>query len=417
MVTTGARSSKADSSNTPPEVEYWVLFRRGDYHGGPAYTGTYGFDWVEWKRNSANNPTTSYDQLTSVMGTAISHFAECYDPGLPAAGLQPATPPHYVPVNSNRSHYEQELHRGYDKAIIHSNDYYVPWLSLRPHQTVKLKLEIAFLNKEPVKPTNLFTVAAHPDYVVTINGQTNNAPAPATPAPTPVLSTTTSSSTLAPAAPAPAVMPIRLPPVNKQVLDVTIECLRPSAATNLRVEDERKNLVGQLNIVDNTNVYELPLRVVYVLRGVPHSKKDVPGSRTLYAPKGALARLQQPFEALDFITYLNTYTLNQALITCVLQAPPPSTIPGQPAPPFQVLIDEDYWKAQGYWRGGVLQQPDNVPAFCEKFANAAYGPFGGITLFVHELDRSPGAQGPIAASGSITPVGAKTLSVFNTGLT
>jgi hypothetical protein len=65
-----------------------------------------------------------------------------------------------------------------------------------------------------------------------------------------------------------------LPPVNNQVLDVTIECLQPSAATSLRVEDEHGNLVGQLNIADNTIVYELPLRVVYVIRGSPLNSKD-----------------------------------------------------------------------------------------------------------------------------------------------
>ena len=142
------------------------MFRRGDYQRGPDYTGTYGFDWVDWQRNSANNPFTAYDRLTSVMGKGIGNYVQCYDPGLPAAGQQPATPPHYAPVNSDRQRFENELHKGYDKILVHSNDYYVPWLSLRPHQTVKLKLKVEFLNTDPVKTTNLFTVAAHPDYLV-----------------------------------------------------------------------------------------------------------------------------------------------------------------------------------------------------------------------------------------------------------
>lgn len=269
MVTTGARAPQ----NTHPiallDVAYWVQFRRGDAHGGPAYTGTYGFDWVEWRRNSANNPATAYDNLVRVMGKHVRNFAYCYDPGLPAipaqpaTATQPATPlkpailPHYAPVRGTyRQRYHQELHQGYAKRIVQGNDYYVPWLSLRPHQTVQLKLEVEFLNQNPVQATNRFTVAPHADYLVTINGHPNTAP-------------------------------MQLVPQNNQVLDVTIQSLRPSAATSLRVEDEHQNLVGELQIADNTLVYELPLRVVYVLRGLPMNPRDPIGTtppRPLYAP-------------------------------------------------------------------------------------------------------------------------------------
>jgi len=428
MVTTGARSPYNTNPAAPLDVAYWVQFRRGDYRGSPAYTGTYGFDWVEWKRNSANNPATAYDDLTAVMGKSIGDYVQCYDPGLPnipaqpATATQPAIPaklgiaPHYAAVAGlYKQRYHQELHQGYTKRIVQGNDYYVPWLSVRPHQSVKLKLEVEFLNKEPVKPTNLFTVAAHPDYLVTINGQTNNAaPPPATPVP--VLSTTSSSANPAPAAPPPA--PIRLPPVNKQVLDVTIECLRPSGATSLRVEDEHKNLVGQLNIADNTLVYELPLRVVYVLKGIPMNPKAPIGTtppRPLYARPGSLATVQGLFQKLNFIDYLNTRTLNQALITCTVHTPtaiPPST---QAPAPYQVLIDEAEWKAAGFVKNGLLQ-PQGLHEYCEQKANALFGPFSGLTLFAHELNIPPEGGNDIAASGAILPVAAKTLLIYRKGL-
>jgi len=402
MVTTGAHSPQNTNRAAPLDVAYWVQFRRGDYRGGTVYTGTYGFDWVEWKRNSANNPATAYDDLTAVMGKPISNYAFCYDPGLPgisaqaATATQPAIPtkpailPHYAVVAGlYKQRYEDELHKGYTKLIVQGNDYYAPWLSLRPHQTVQLKLEVEFLNKNPVQPTNLFTVAAHSDYLVTITGKTNAAP-------------------------------MQLVPKNKQVLDVTIECLRPSAAIALRVEDEHKNLVGQLNIADNTTVYELPLRVVYVLVGKPMNPKDPVGAtppRPLYARPGNQATLQRAFERLLFIDYLNKHTLNQALITCVLHAPPPAPTPPPLAPAYQLLIDEDQWKADGHLKGGVLQ-PDQLPEYCEKLATAhpAIGPFSGLTIFVHELDRTPSPVGLIAASGSILPVGAKTLMIYREGL-
>jgi hypothetical protein len=420
MVTTGARAPHNTHPTAPLDVAYWVQFQRGDFHGGPAYTytSTYGFDWVEWKRNSANNPATAYDDLVRVMGKHVRNLAFCYDFGLPGIPAQPATatqpaipakpgiPPRYAPVTGlYKQRYEDELHKGYAKRIVQGNDYYVPWLSLRPHQTVQLKLEVEFLNKNPVQPTNLFTVAAHPDYVVTIAGKTNAAP-------------------------------MQLVPKNKQVLDVTVESLRPSAATSLRVEDEHQNLVGELQIADNTLVYELPLRVVYVLQGLPMNPRDPIGTtppRPLYAPPGKMAKLQQAFEALNFIDYLNHHALNQALITCVQHAPPPPSLPTPPqspplgtpppsppplAPAYQLLIDEDQWRAAGYLSSGVLQKPDELPAYCEQLATAhpAIGPFNGITIFVHELSRLPSAAGPIAASGSILPVDAKTLTVYQDGI-
>jgi len=403
MVTTGARAPRNTHPTAPLDVAYWVQFQRGDAHGGPAYTGTYGFDWVEWKRNSANNPHAAYDDLTAVMGKPIRNYAFCYDFGLPGIPAQPATatqpaipakpgiPPRYAPVTGlYRQRYEDELHKGYAKRIVQGNDYYVPWLSLRPHQTVQLKLEVEFLNKNPVQPTNLFTVAAHPDYLVTITGKTNAAP-------------------------------MQLVPKNKQVLDVTIECLRPSPAASLRVEDEHGNLVGQFNIADNTVVYDLPLRVVYVLRGIPMNPKDpvrATPPRPLYVPLGHQAALQQAFESLNFIDYLNNHTLNQALITCTVQAPPPAPTPQPLAPAYQLLIDEEQWKADGYLKGGVLQQPNQLPRYCEKLAAAhpKIGPFNGITIFVHQLDRPPVGGNSIAASGSILPVGAKTLTIFQAGI-
>lgn len=405
MVTTGPAPTRNTHPTAPLDLAYWVQFRRGDYRGGPAYTGTYGFDWVEWKRNSANNPHTAYDDLTHVTGTHIRDYVQCYDPGIPDTPAQPATattpaipakpgiPPHYAAVSGlYKQRYEDELHKGYPKRIVQGNDYYVPWLSVQPHQTVQLKLEVEFLNKNPVQPTNLFTVAPHPDYLVTINGKPNTAP-------------------------------MQLVPVDKQVLDVTIESLRPSAATSLRVEDEHNNLVGELQIADNTTVYELPLRVVYVLRGIPMNPKDpldATPRRPLYAPTGALATLQNQFQALrsqgvDLPTFLNQHSLNQALIRCTFQTP---------TTPYQLLMDLDQWKKDRQYSPSTNQLSDSkgLAKYCTDLANSVHGPafaaFRGVTIYVFELDVAPDpGQGATNASGSNVPVVASTLRLFQSGLT
>ena len=399
MVTTGPPSKQNTHPTAPPNVAYWVQFRRG-----PKYQGEYGFDWVEWARNSAN-PHTAYDDLTTVMGKPISNYEFCYDPGQPgiparpATATQPAIPakpailPRYAPVSGlYKQRYEDELHKGYPKRIVQGNDYYVPWLSMRPHQTVHLKLEVEFLNKNPVQATNWFTVVAHADYRVTINGKTNAAP-------------------------------MQLVPKNKQVLDVTIECLRPSVGGALEVRDELNQPVGELQLADNTLVYELPVRVVYVLLGRPMNPEDPLGAtppRPLYAAgRHTQATLQHSFEALDFITYVNEHTLNQALITCVVQAPPPLAPPTGLAPAYQVLLDEDQLKHDGLLLSNVIHGSTAFTDYCEKVANATLGigSFAGLTIFVHELDVPPPAPGAVInASGTIFPVEAKTLNVYRAGL-
>ena len=406
MVTTGAAPQRNTHPTAPLDLAYWVQFQRGDAHGGPAYTGTYGFDWVEWKRNSANNPHTAYDDLVSVTGTHIRNYVQCYDPGIPDIPAQPATatspaiplkpgiPPHYAAVTGMyKQRYEDELHKGYDKLIVQGNDYYVPWLSVRPRQIVQLKLEVEFLNKNPVQATNLFTVAAHADYRVTINGKTNAAP-------------------------------MQLVPQNKQVLDVTIENLRPSAAVRLRVEDEHKNLVGQLNIADNTTVYELPLRVVYVVPGLPMNPSDALSQtppRPLYAaPPGAVAALQRRFQALrsqsvDVPTFLTEHSLNQAFVTCAFEVR---------ATPHQLLMDFDQWKKDGYYSSSnnTLLRSAELGSYCTKWMVASQGPtftaFKGLTLYVFELDipPDPTTGGAINASSSAQPVAANTLCFYQSTL-
>lgn len=405
MVTTGPAPTRNTHPTAPLDLAYWVQFRRGDFRGGPAYTGTYGFDWVEWKRNSANNPHTAYDDLTAVTGTHIRNYVQCYDPGIPDTPAQPATatmpaipakpgiPPHYAAVTGlYKQRYEDELHQGYGKRIVQGNDYYVPWLSVRPRQTVQLKIEVEFLNTNPLQPTNFFTVAPHADYRVTINGKTNAAP-------------------------------MQLVPVDKQVLDVTIESLRPSAAASLRVEDEHGNLVGELQIADNTTVYELPLRVVYVVEGRPMNKKDALDQtppRPLYALPGALAALQGRFQALrsqgvDVLTFLNEHSLNQALITCAFEPRPM---------PHQLVMDLDQWKKDGYYSSAdnTLRRSEELGTYCTKWMVATEGPtfaaFRGLTLYVFGLDipLDAATNAPINASSATQPVAANTLCFYQSTL-
>lgn len=444
MVTTGARAPRDTHPTAPPNVAYWVQFRRGS-----KYQGEYGFDWVEWTRNSANIPATDFDDMVSVTGTAISNFVECFDPGLPGIPAQPGTPglprpatppapaaappaataglptqpeaplqpitltsalppppplpatlpvpakppipPRYAPVTGlYKQSYQQQLQKGYHRQLVQGNDYYVPWCSMRPHQTIQLKLEVEFLNKNPVQPTNHFTVLPDTNYLVTINSQPNTGP-------------------------------MNLLPVNGQVLDVTIECLHPAPETRLRVVDELGAAVGELTLAENLYDYQLPLRVVYVLLGSPTNPTDLLDQiprRPLSANPRALPALQNQFAALrsqgvDFITFLNEHALNQACITCTVATP---------AKPYQLLIDPDQWHKDTMYSTatGELLDKDRLGDYCTPLVEALYGPafaaFTGITMFVFQpaLRLTPG--GPYAASGQNKPVAARALSIFQAGL-
>ncbi|RZJ57654.1 MAG: hypothetical protein EOO55_02920 [Hymenobacter sp.] len=260
-LSTGARPGGAAPATTP-DLHCWAKFVPSKVHPPKGY---FGFDWMEWTRyaGSASNKqvTTgphSATRLTAVMGTAVTNFDYCYD----------KYQQRYLPV-AHDTYLTHRLQDEYQRLVIYGEDYFAAWLSLRPGQQITLRLYVEALNMAPVKG-NYLTFAAHPNYQVTLNGQVNQA--------------------------------IRFGlDGGDQEVEITIKCLRACTSTALRVLDEKGLLAGQLNVVDNTHTYHLPIRVVYLV-------KEGPGAAT------QVKQLQQSFAALNLEKHLNTSVLNQAFI-------------------------------------------------------------------------------------------------------
>jgi hypothetical protein len=325
----------ARSADTPPEREAWVKFRRG-----PKYRGEYGFDWVEWQRDSG--------ELTHVQSVPIADFTHCYDDQAH----------NYAPVTAG-SPWLDVLEDQYTPFKVYGHRYYTPWLALRPPcdgqpgQSATLELKIEKLNKESLRrgqdviafqvPANYrITVEKHPD-------------------------------------------PVRLDADN-QTLALTIECLAPGPEAVLVAQDEHGTRVGQLKLVSNQENYRLPLRVVYVLLGHVNDKNATP--RTFHVKHKELEKLQQQIQAQNIAAYLNEHTLGQALITAEVEPLPAPLLPSLPAEPYQVLINPDQWAQDGIYnpKMGHLAEQSNAGISLADYC-AARG--GGVLrpARIHRVSR------------------------------
>ena len=254
-VTTGARATETTPTTADaPDYRCWAKFVRGE-----PYAGEYGFDWMDW--NLDPNPQDTNDWISKAMGVDIENFEYYYE----------AAKQEYVEVGKD-PYLKRRLQEQYHQLLVYDNDYYIAWLSMRPGQEAKLRLQIEALNADPIA-ADFLTFEPHASYQVTVNGQVNEA----------VRITPAATQTKA------------------QFVDITVKCLHPCTKTELYVRDEQGKRVGQLNVVDNTKTYRLPIRVIYLVKQGAASSTD-------------LANLKSGFAALNLRKYLNENSLNQAQI-------------------------------------------------------------------------------------------------------
>ena len=221
------------------------------------------------------------------MDVGVENFEYYYD----------ETKQEYVEVAKD-PYLKRRLQEHYHKLTVYDNDYYIAWLSMRPGQEAKLRLQIEALNADPIAADSL-TFGPHASYQVTVNGQVNEA----------IHITPTATQTTA------------------QFVDITIKCLHPCTGTELHVFDENRKKVGQLNVVDNTKTYRLPIRVIYLVKQGAASSTD-------------LANLKSGFAALNLKKYLNENSLNQAQIQVDFENTNQS---------FELMFDEDAWAKEGFF--------------------------------------------------------------------
>ena len=351
----------ARPTDTPPEYEAWVQFRRG-----PNYAGEYGFDWVKWDMTTGG--------ITHVQDVAISNYAYHYVN--PAQG--------YVQVTSQLPHLVELLECEHLQFPVYTHRYYIPWLSLKPPrgkqpgQSVTLELVVEPLNTEPMNG-DFITFSPNAQYKITVAGQSNNGPTP-----------------------------IRLL-AHKQKIPITIECIAAGPATTLKALDEHNTEVGRIEVAANDAILPLALRVVQVLMGAPMDATVHPPVLYVRNPK-APASLAARMQAMNIEDYLNNHLLNQAGVEVTLS---PTT--------YEVLIDPVQWATKGYYDAsnkcliddGSLAEYMTIAAASKYTTDPVYTAFKGITLYACELSlANPGVR----ASGTIFPVEASNLKIYRSGL-
>lgn len=366
-VSTGA-GSVATAKTTGPDFQCWAKFVRGT--PTTPYDGEYGFDWMDWKRDP--DPKHLNDEITEFTHVPIANFEHYYD----------SYKQQYLAVATD-AHLKRKLQDEYERLVIYGEDYYAAWLSVRPGQEIKVQLHIEALNTEAINGDYL-TFGAHSSYEVTVNGQVNNT--------------------------------IRIKPVagstpsHPQTEDVTIKCLKASTATKLQVLDEKGQVVGQLNVVDNTKTYHLPIRVVYLV-------KD--GSTSA----ASLSALQATYTGLHLENYLNKHSLNQAQIQADFE---------KTSQVYQLVFKEAEWAGKFYdaanqWFTDYVELDPKTKTVKKKTffldkALAEYtakyeksgSPFRGLVLIITDIKKNPAdMEGGVS---KVRPVTFRETLIYKTNL-
>ncbi|GAA4037573.1 hypothetical protein GCM10022409_23330 [Hymenobacter glaciei] len=310
-------------------------------------------------------PNQLNDEITEVMGLPIANFEYCFD----------AHKQQYLSVGLD-AHLKQKLQDKYPRVTVYSEDYYPAWLSLLPGQEAKLQLHIEALNANPCNGDYL-TFDAHTNYQVTVNGQVNEAIR---------ITPSAGSSEKAP-----------------QVVDITVKCIKACSDTSLCVLDKNGNLAGQLNVVSNTKIHQLPIRVVYLV-------KDGAASST------NLSALQSTFAGLNLSQYLNENSLNQANIQTFFE---------RTSQTYQLVFKETEWAGKYYdvanmWYTDYVGIPktlflEKVMAdYRAKYEASGTVPFRGIVLVVTDIRKNPADhEGGVS---QVRPVNARGIIIYETNL-
>lgn len=199
--------------------------------------------------------------------------------------------------------------------------------------------------------------------------------------------------------------PVAPPPTRRGPCSPLSAC----TSTALRVLDEKSVVVGQLNAVDNTKTYLLPVRVVYLVKDGPGAAKH-------------LADLQHKFDFLDLTSYLNKHLLNQAHIKVAFE---------RTNHVHQLVFKEAEWAGKYYdvahqWLNDYARVANGVRVksfllekvlkmYSAKYEKPGTAPFRGILLVMTNLDKDPADK--MGGVSRVRPVEFREAIIYGTNLT
>jgi hypothetical protein len=236
------------------------------------FKGEFGFDWLEWNEK---------DDITKIQDIDIANFEYLYN----------NSKNEYVAVSTDIS-LKNKIKEEYKKHQI-NYPYYIPWLNISPNQG-EIKLNI--LTKSIIEGNDIskevITFEKNDSYQITIDGLVNEN--------------------------------IKYSP-NGLPKEMSIKCIKPSLESDIIAKNEKGKIVGKIRVKDNTKTYNLPVRLVCVVKNSPTKDAEI-------------NRLITDFKNEGIEDYLNKNSLNQTLIKTVVEIDPK----------YHLAFEETDWSGKFY---------------------------------------------------------------------
>ncbi|WP_185269503.1 hypothetical protein [Chryseobacterium bernardetii] len=111
--------------------------------------------------------------------------------------------------------------------------------------------------------------------------------------------------------------------------EITIKCIKASKEVGIIAVDKDKKEIGKITAIDNTKIYDLPVRLVCVVKDSPNTEAEI-------------SQLISDFKTEKIEEYLNQNSLNQALIKTTVE------IDSR----YHIAFDETAWNGTFYNKTG-----------------------------------------------------------------
>ncbi|MCC9074396.1 DUF4280 domain-containing protein [Flavobacterium sp. F-65] len=268
---------KIDATGAPvPDIEKVDVDLIVEFELLPTYDGEFGFDWLICDDS---------DNILKIQTDDISNLEYVFDD----SKLE------YVSVATVPS-VKDKIKKDYKKTPLNLH-YYGYWLSLlQINQEIKLNMICKPLKVGEDITKGEVSFVKNDFYEVTIDGQKNEN--------------------------------IKYNPDGKPK-EITVKCVQPSKQVDIIPTDKNKNQVGKIIAVENAKVFDLPVRLVCVVKDTPNKEAEI-------------SQLISDFKTNKIEDYLNKNSLNQALIKTTVE------IDNK----YRIAFDETSWDGTFYNKAG-----------------------------------------------------------------
>ena len=260
-----------------------------------------------------------------------------------------------------------KLKKEYTPTKIEGKEYFVPWLSMFPKQKdIKLELKIEILENTVAKDDDIIKLPSK-------NG-------------------------------------IKFDPEELKVSEANAAIIKVTCETPLKnntiidLKDKNNKIVGKLNILKNANHEQLHFNItpVRILRkGIEQSDKNIIESQIDKGFGDVNKKLADDLKKLE--TYLNTQSLNQALLQCSI------------GKVYDIVIDESSWIADDLIidDGSLFKDVDILEKFYNIFKeqHPIHAKKRGLVVFLSPLSKED-----IGGEGELTEIDAKRLIIYQSNL-